>query len=269
VAWLRSILLRHFAAREKRFRERIRELSRYTPFGARVKRNFWADSRPTLTAWKIVVRQVLRVSSKGSTVHAAVRKGIEMAHHAGVRSPRARISSATLNFGRVIAKQQYFHSHFGAGSASAVPEDIQEAHLRRLLAATLDEQRGMLDRTDLGRFKMWSTFAGPPDSPFAGISEQASAFRAAFALDEHPDPARDELLIFEYTLPVGTEPRIPTVIDAYAGPTWPAYFLPARPGAAHGYTDPWSGSGMDPRPEVVHEVITGRTLAARVRKVTG
>ncbi len=269
MAYLRSILRRHFAASEKRFRSRLQKLAVHSLFGPRVKKNFLADPRPSVTAWKLVIREMLRAASRGSAVHEAVRKGIERAQGAGAQSPKARIPIAALTFGRVIAKQQYFHIRFGARSTGAIPEYMQEAHLRQLLDSTFDEQRNMLHRTDLGRFKMWSTFAPVSRDPFDGIPEQATSFRAAFGLDEHPNPAADEMLVLQYSLPSGIEARIPTVCDAYAGPSWPAYFLPARPRAAHGFTDTWIGSGMRPRPEVVHEVITGSTLAAKVRKVTG
>lgn len=267
MAYLVSVVKRHFAKRTERLHQRLNYLGAAAKAFARARDNFWRDSRPNAMTWKVLVRAVLGARLDPSELYAAIRNAIDIATKSGAESPPARISATSLIFGRVIGEDDYFRRMFEPRAALPVTEKKRAAYIRWVLDRSLDEQRTILDRAPLGKYKMWSTFDQRSFFPFDGFLNDPTRIRASLGLDECTDPTDDDLLIFEYTLPAGTTPRIPTVCDAYAGPSWPAYFLPAPPTARHGFTDPWDGSGMKKCPEVVHDVITGRMLAAKVRRV--
>jgi len=107
----------------------------------------------------------------------------------------------------------------------------------------------------LGDYVIWATF-NPEDlggQPFAGMSEDADGIRARLGLD--PNEKGADLICFVYQLLSDVEPLFPTIADAQ----WSSRFRPAPPGSRWGLT--WSEiDEEEPRPEVVHQPITGSTV---------
>src|SRR5262249_46148874 len=120
----------------------------------------------------------------------------------------------------------------------------------------------------LGRYLMWSTFSLESNSgrPFDGMPNSADVVRGLLGLDHNERGL--PLLLFEYTLPMSVTLRFPTVAEAYAGDSFPYFFRPAPAGAPHGLIMSWPEyQDQSPRPEVVHEVISGGLLAAPLKEV--
>jgi hypothetical protein len=269
MAYLKSVVQRSLRVRRSAFGERMKALIGHSKSSKRAVSNLWRDARPTATAWRMIIRATLGASVDAAAIRQAVQTAIQRAFAAGLNSPPASIPSPNAVLGRVIEEQDYIHRRFVVKSTT-VPSSpgAQKALFRKVLTMTLNEQRDYLERSPLGGMKMWSTFDTKGKGPFGGIPLDSSRLRAAFGLDEALDPSADVLLTFEYTLPAGVVPRIPTVFDAYAAEPWPAYFLPSLPPKKHGYTDPWQGFGLRPRPEVVHETIHGDCLHEKINRVT-
>lgn len=121
---------------------------------------------------------------------------------------------------------------------------------------------------------MWATFdyddstSSFSTDPFVGMPPDADAIRAHLGLSAN-DAGKD-LLLFVYNLPGGMTPRFPTVAEAYAGDDWSYYFRPARGAERWGYTMTWNLSPSPvPRPEVVHEPVTGDSLVENIRVARG
>jgi hypothetical protein len=123
----------------------------------------------------------------------------------------------------------------------------------------------------LATYVMWSTFAPDGGRPFDGLQRSARHLRATFGLTQVDADA--PLLLLEYILPDGVVPRLPTVVEAYAGDEWLYYFRPAteveiEDGYSRTYVwDELARREHTGRPEVVHEPVTGHVLTSEIEEV--
>jgi hypothetical protein len=114
---------------------------------------------------------------------------------------------------------------------------------------------------------MWATFDLKTDAILMfAAARGADELRAVLGLDVNERGL--PLLLMEYRLPVSIVARVPTIADAYSGQDWPYFFRPAPPESVHGWTLPWPSHEQEkPRPEVVHNVVTGRQIANPLREL--
>ena len=166
-----------------------------------------------------------------------------------------------LYFGRVVTRERFC-------KIAIQLSDIEETELQLLFDDLISKSfdivkkrfqevlRTMGNKT-LGDYVIWATF-NPADwegQPFAGMPTDADGIRARLGLD--PNEKGKDLIYFVYVLPPKVEPLFPTIADAQ----WHLLFRPAPPGAKWGLTMPWPEIGEEvPRPEAVHEPITGSTV---------
>jgi hypothetical protein len=216
---------------------------------ADVKDNFEKDHWLEAVVWQAVflgLPQVSLVAFVG--VASAVFQGhtLRGAPIAGTPQPKGR----ALEAGRFLQLAQ---------AASLVATRAQAEQLLNDVRARINPPipyDRLLADCELGRYFMWSTFNAPGGGdPFFSCPDAATT-RNHYGLTEPNNPADRELVLCLYTLPAGMPVRYPTIADAYAGSNgndWNPLFRSSNPGA------PW-GRTSGGRPEVVHELITGRYL---------
>jgi hypothetical protein len=234
--------------------------------------NLDADCHLCEAAWETIREVLLRDIPTAADLQTALRDACRRHMLQGdpivVPFPASLGRAVTRDaFADVMRYQFVFNT---AGEEDQFMDDLLEPR------ATAADNRAQLGGKLLARGGrvMWATFdyeAGTstfgPD-PFAGIRPEADAVRAHLGLSTN-DAGKD-LLLFVYTLPAGVTPRFPTIAEAYAGDDWSYYFRPARDGERWGYTMTWNVTpSPTPRPELVHEPVTGDNLVEKIRVAEG
>lgn len=143
--------------------------------------------------------------------------------------------------------------------------DIDEAkeYLRRIIMnLPPDQLPDEWKNTEIGKHIMWSTFDENGGLPFGNPRPDVAFILCSLGLAIERGP----FILFEYKLPIGIKPHVPTFCDAYAGDFWTAFFRTSPPGSSWGYTMPTEiDEEQKPLPEVVHVVIKAENLVDSLR----
>ena len=167
--------------------------------------------------------------------------------------------------GRAVGKQRFLgflRDQFRLSTVDEAEQFVDDLLGRSMLVQPNREQLKLVWLGRKGRV-MWATFdePNPRQNPFVSLPSDADSIRARLGLDPNE---KDDLLLFVYGLPGGADARFPTIADAYAGEPWLRYFRPAGATDPCGRTMTWDTCADPPLPEVVHEAVTGETLAEPV-----
>lgn len=241
---------------------RLADLALQSALTARGVDNLYLEHRLDQEAWKLLIAELLTAKDSRSDLAAAISKVLR-----GwiLKGPEvALVVSGTMIYGRAISLDRFCALLIKQGHFASVK--TARRRLRRLLSETLTQMVTDCTRFKLGQYLMWGTFssANPASDPFAGMPPSADAVRALLGLERNEKG--QPLLLMQYTLPEGVAGRFPTVAEAYAGEGWSYFFRPSPTGSSSGLTLPWPEyQDENPRPEVVHDVIGGEQLAARLR----
>lgn len=233
--------------------------------------NLEADCHMCHASWETIRRVILRRIPTAADLQRALRDACRQ--HTLQGDPVAHSHPSPL--GRAVTREAFadvLRYQFGFSTPSEEEQFMDDL----LHPRAPDDNRAQLGGRLLARAGrvMWATFdyddstsSFGPD-PFAGMSPDADDIRAHLGLSAN-DAGKD-LLLFVYNLPAGVTPRFPTIAEAYAGDDWSYYFRPARGAERWGYTMTWNLSPSPaPRPEVVHEPVTGDNLVENVRVARG
>ena len=229
----------------------------------RARANLDSESRLPLAAWESLFHVLLGKRGEDiGTIQKALMDGLRpwILHGPPLTTFKPEYLGRAVSldyFCRLLVDGGYF------GSAENAKRSIRSVLLKpKEIAAE------RWKNYPLGKYLMWSTFAtgGNQQDPFAGMPSSAEGIRGVMGLD--PNERNKPLLLIIYTLPVGVAPLFPTVAEAYAGVQWNYFFTPAPIAAHHGLTLPWPEyEHFEPRPEVVHKVISGKRVAAPIKRV--
>ena len=124
-------------------------------------------------------------------------------------------------------------------------------------------QERTLRRAPLGRFVIWATFCKetPHRDPFAGLPYPYIAEHICTALGLALEASDSWILVTYKTQKENKAIELyrPTIAEAADDPLYRPH-MDAK--AAHGWTHPLQENplGLEPRPEVVHDEVTGETL---------
>lgn len=229
---------------------------------AGIVRNLGRESRLSEEAWQDITGAITQASTNARSLANAYEDACRKHILSG-----GAIPDPPLRLGRAI-NEVGFCCNVLLKSGEATSERRAKQYVRNLLAKQPAVQRKRLASLPLGRSPMWATFSPkqPAGDPFAGLPSDADGIRAHLGL-YMKDRGKD-LLLFIYELPTGEDPMFPTVADA--GWQWSRHFRPAPQGSPWGLAVPWRGIVGDeeePRPEVVHEAVTGNALAEQLRLI--
>jgi hypothetical protein len=242
--------------------QKLDELSRYSGLGRQAVDNLYSEPRLPNDAWSDVIKAVLPAVLDASEISKAVCASLS---GYTLKGPQIALHSSMI-FGRAVSTSRFCDLLVAQGRCASM--DTAYRTVRFLIGVPTHTLKLYLGSVDLGKYLLWSTFkpGSTRADPFSGMPLTAQAIRGLLGL------SRDDngpLLLFRYELPGGTVPRFPTVAEAYAGGGLSYFFRPAPPGAQYGTTMPWPEYALDaPRPEVVHEVISGANLAVELAEVS-
>lgn len=216
------------------------------------------------------LRDVSQYIANGSSAMDAVEK----AKGAYVLRGRQVNCQPVSVLGRVWTREGYLRSVHLALSQSLRVQGIAPPSLdeMRFIAepflfqgsiAISDEDELILQairEAPLGRRPMWSTFSSKSSDqdPFADADWTGDSVCQPWGLGHYADQLFGRprpLVLLTFNAMPGYPLYCPTIADA----GWNHWFLPAKPDAAHGWTEPLC-SDYTPQPEVVHEPLTGLTL---------
>lgn len=176
---------------------------------------------------------------------------------AHVRSGKPDVSSRKV-YGRAIDPKLLVD---GLCAGGRYPATAAASVVATLPLGSAADARRVLRSIPLGRYNlMWSTYCEErdDDDPFFErpveallIDDLGLEFRSG-----------QEFLLLIYTLPPALDRFLPTVSDAYGG----GFFFPFR--TNQGRTHPIRYMrALKGRPEIVHEAVKGRNLAAAVERI--
>jgi len=233
--------------------------------GKRAVENIYSESRLTWSAWKRLFSAVLRAPGSPKSIEEAVSAGVRESTLSGPELPYPRPSI----LGRATTSDRFSWHLFQVGCFATYP--VAKRWLSSQIGKSIEGAHRKLGGKPLGNFLMWATFNRETRAadPFFEKPCEAEMLRGLLGL------ARDSgkpLVLLEYSLPVGKPPLIPTVADAYAGSL--TYYFSVLPqnetvsGAKYPTTLPWQEYELyEPRPEVVHDVISGERLVSPLEEL--
>lgn len=246
---------------KKDFYARLNVLAQESAVGLQASINLQSETRISTVLWRKLVAAVLSADNNAASIRSAI-KSVFRAEI--LQGPKARCSRSTI-FGRAVTAGRLARC-FVANGDFASPA-AAKSHIRSMHRKPLDYICRSWSGLQLGRYVMWSTLDTSGRRPFENLDEPARRIMGLLGLDriEESQP----LILLEYRLPLEVTPKFPRIVEAYAGDDWIYYFRPAPPSEQkHGWTLPWDEvSSEKPRPEVVHNPITGATLAAPLKEV--
>jgi hypothetical protein len=253
---LQQALRKLDARRRAQVMKKLAKLNKWAG-GYQVLLNLRAETRLVPDAWSDVLGTLRSMRGSASALRPVISRSLRrwILHGAILKPPPITLGRAvTLDiFCRHLRERGYYASERAALHAV-------RRMLRKAPPLVAREWRDF----DLGRYVMWATFdPSGMKRPFEHFPADADQIRALLGLS--PNEKGLSLLLLEYSLPMMTTPRFPTLADAYAGTSWPYYFRPAPPGAAHGLTMPWEET-LPPQPETVHEIVRGAQVTATPRE---
>lgn len=248
-------------AEQDALHQRLEILSQRSGLTREFVLNLDRESRLDGAAWQEIAQAILRAQPDFVNLTAAIVPTLQRLTLQGepIRQPWPFL------YGRVVTKDRFVQQIIKLGGGTS-PRQV-ERFLTHLMKKPLVVIQKRLENQLLAPYAMWATFcaANPADNPFTTLPQDAEGIRACLGLDPNE---QGDLFQFVYSLPVGVEPRFPTVADAYAGgiATW--LFRPALEHESHGWTLSWPWrKDVSPCPEVIHACITGATLAAPIEIV--
>jgi len=209
-------------------------------------------------AWEALLTSVVNTSAAEPSLQAAITAVCQQFTLRG-----GTITSGTSRYGRAVSRLRF--QEFLKDEGVVASDDAARNLVSYLAKKPLSSTHRRFQRQQLSKYAMWATFnsAAPDSDPFGQLPGDADGIRERLGLD-HQEEGKDMVLL-DYSLPVGTEPLFPTIADAYAGVGWMPYFRPARQEDPHGRTMTWPRCVGPTCPEVIHQRITGETLEAPLR----
>ena len=223
--------------------------------------NIWAETRLSDATWKAMIKAL----RKAPQTIIAIRSAIRDVCRGNLLAGPHIVCRDGQRFGRAVTLDRF--CALVATTSYMAPTDVRR-ELRSTVRKPLEIVRQRWRNRALGRHLMWAAFRDTARncSPWQRLPSTADGIRAILGLD--PLERGRSLLLLEYALPPSDGPLYPTVADSLSGDSWPYFFRPASDGAPYGLVMSWpSVRRRQGRPEVVHNVITGRNLTARPRVV--
>lgn len=247
-------------------RRRLSIIRAGSALGKRAVENIYSESRLPWSTWKRLFYSVLGAPGSPKSIEEAISTGLRKDILAGPELPPPH----PLVYGRATTTDRFCWHLFQNGcfaTYSAAKRWVNSKIGKPPVAA-----HSKLRNKKLGAFLMWSTYnrITRSDNPFFEKPPAARMMRGLLGL---PEDGGKPLLLLEYRLPPTVPPLVPTIADAYAGAlTYYFSVMPASeasPGAkAQPTTLPWQEyEFLEPRPEIVHEVIYGRQLSAPLEEL--
>jgi hypothetical protein len=232
-------------------------LSTYRTTTYQAFENLKVETRLPEPAWNELIDALLSVTAEGASVCNALRA---LFRHWILRGTIVDVAGGTI-FGKAISTavlKALLRKRTPGRKVADFAKEVRDFYTKPL---PLIQKRW--SRRGLGNYLMWSTFSIHSRRPFRGFPITADGIRRILGLD--PRLRNKPLLLLEYHLGDGIEIRFPTIADAYAGDEWSYFFTPAPEKAPHGLIRAWPEYARQtkPRPEVVHEVISGDRLVRR------
>jgi hypothetical protein len=230
----------------------------------RARTNLDSESRLPLAAWACLFDGLL---DKPDGDVEMIQKAITDALRPWVLNGPPLSAVKPEFFGRAISLDYLCRLLVDAGHFGSV--ESAKRNVRNVLSKPETITARRWRNYPLGKYLMWSTFSveADPTDPFQGMPHSAEAIRGILGLD--PNERNKPLLLIIYKLPTSVVALFPTIAEAYAGSQWNYFFTPAPTSAICGLTLPWPKyAHFAPRPEVVHEVIQGRQIAAAIKRVS-
>jgi len=231
------------------------------PAGAqsRMVHNIWNEMRLRCAVWRGLCEGLRNAPEEPADVHVAVTQWARTPGSALAGPPVDR--PTTCVYATCVTKWRFCTWLRKQGLPFATQAEAENWVNRLLDQPDVVSHRQELEDVLLKRFLMWATF-DPDDhtcDPRSSLPATANSVRACLGLATCDED--DDLLVICYTLPTRVVARFPVVTTACASTPWAEYWAPADPGEPWGWTQPWPNTNQARRPEVVHECITGATLA--------
>ncbi|HLG14949.1 MAG TPA: hypothetical protein VJH03_10670 [Blastocatellia bacterium] len=260
---LSEALTKLSAADRAEVEAKLRGLAEQSALGNQALINFHSETRlPDI--WPEMLKTLLACPPDPVAIKGAVTQCFRRWTLRGpaLPQPRPEVYGRAVSRDRLstlLFKQQKYGSKQSARRA-----------VRNMLSKERDVVVGRWRNFDLGQYHMWATYNSTPGAlgPFDGMPRSAEDIGGLLGLNRSE---RDQpLVLMEYGLPDQVLPQFPTIADAYSGDGWPYFFRPAPGEVPHGLTMPWpeyESHEVGPRPEVVHHVIPGAQLTARLKEV--
>ncbi len=263
---LEDVLAKHFSTKEvQHFEEALKQIEDVS-LRQQAVRNLYEDRLVYESEWIELIRAILgaRPNSKEicETIATVMRKF-------QLKGRTASCAPGTL-CGRAITRESLARA-FATKGMSLNAARLNIDRFKHVPVAML---RNLWRGLPIGQYVMWSTFSETRgERPFAGIDPKTAREIAARLGLFRPNKKRcGPFLLLEYEMPRSCKPRIPRTTEAYSGPTWVYYFRPASKSdcdLGYGRTYVWDShaDSSGGRPEIVHEPLTGDTLAADIEEL--
>ena len=255
---LNEVLLNLSEADRNQITDNLQLLANDSATGYQAVENFYAESRLGASAWAlwaVALRSNTFSTHEIKATITGINRTVQLTGTLvqGAHSIVFCRAITIARLSRLLVSLNYY------GSVQSATRAVRNALYKPVTVLT-----SRWKDVDLGRFVQWSTFEPGGGRTFDGVNS-ADYIQGVLGLDRAERGG--SVILLEYTLPADVPPRFPTVADAYSGPCWPYFFRVAPLRALYGLTMPWPEYQAEPpRPEVVHEVITGRQLS-RIREV--
>jgi len=242
---------------------RLTTLSTASGLGYQAVQNLWAESRLDALAWKDAVDALVAAPNDPAAIRSALTGSLR---GRTLEGPSLPLPWPTL-LGRAMTLKRFCQLLVTLGYYASV--STARRAVRNLVGRDAAVTANRWRNHELARHDrvMWGTFDAddPSSDPFGQLPPDADGIRGRLGLDRNE--RGDPLLLLQHELPTGTEPRFPTVAEAYAADEWNYFFRLAPAGATSGLTMPWPECHDDPPcPEVVHEVIRGAQIRAPLQE---
>lgn len=260
---LDSYLAKLSEAKRKGVQDRLSTLETASAIGRQAVINLRAETRLPSAALKDLMAGLLKSANDAGEIKQAMT-AVMRCH---VLEDRELPPPLPSSLGRAVTLDQFARLLKDQGYRSTVL--LARRAIRSLLGRSGRVVRNRWRTYSLGKYLMWCTFDQSLSAadPFATMPSEADEVRALLGLSV--EDRGKELLLLVYELPADAKLRYPSVAEAYAGSGWNYFFRPAAEGAPFGLTMLWPEREKEaPRPEAVHEVITGGNLTAPLRSLT-
>ncbi len=247
------------ANNRKTILDRLNTLAAESSIMHQMVQNLFSESRLDLADWDALASKLLNAAPGNKETEEAIRAFC--LYNRSLKGGTAKIDSDTI-FGKIISLDRFceilvkLRYHMNIDEAKTNVTEI-------MMGCPPSKMPKEWKEREVACFIMWSTFNPKSGRPFGNTPLKAELLLCVLGIP----PEKGPHLIFEYRLPDGTKPYIPTICNAYAGDFWTRYFRPAPPGASYGLTMPTDNCPIQQgRPEVVHEVIKAKHFVAPLER---
>lgn len=236
----------------------LRSIARMNSTYERMLLNLEKESILEKEDWDDVTSRILKVQNNPSRAALVIQKYCQ--EGGKIRGKIIKLDPAVV-FGRVKSFEAF--CDFLRNEGYYTDTESARRAVRAKLGRKVDPNNVVWNEMDLAKFPMWATFnPESPSKPFGRSLPSVNRLLCSLGLEIDETP----ILIFQYLLPIDVLPRLPTFLDAYAIDPWPQSFRRVEDDAPYGLTEPpTSCVGIKGRPEIVHQRVKAKQLAAPLR----